>query len=99
MKDYVYYNDLFVIYAPLLTQNERDTFKDYYQEDLSLTEISENKSISRAAVQKTVKNVIDKLNYYENTLGKYKILNTVKKAASLDDIDAIKEELNQIIEG
>ena len=36
--------------------------------DLSLSEIADNKSISRAAVQKMVSNVIDKLNYYENIL-------------------------------
>ena len=30
MKDFVYYNNLFDIYCDLLTENERNTFKDYY---------------------------------------------------------------------
>ena len=35
MEDLVYYNELFEIYADLLTDKEKDAFKDYYFEDLS----------------------------------------------------------------
>ncbi len=99
MKDYVYYNDLFIIYASLLTQNERETFKDYYQEDLSLTEISENKSVSRAAVQKMIKNVLDKLNYYESKLHIYKNNKKLEDCLSINDINDIKKIINEILEG
>ena len=57
MKDFVYYNNLFDIYGDLLTDNERDNFRDYYQEDLSLSEIAGEKNVSRSAIQKTIKNV------------------------------------------
>lgn len=99
MKDYVYYNDLFIIYASLLTQNERETFKDYYQEDLSLTEISENKSVSRAAVQKMIKNVLDKLNYYESKLHIYKNNKKLEDCLSINDTNDIKKIINEILEG
>ena len=72
MKDFVYYNNLFDIYGELLTENERENFKDYYQEDLSLSEIADEKNVSRSAIQKTIKNVIDKLNNYEDILRIYK---------------------------
>ena len=52
MKDFVYYNNLYDIYSELLTDNERETFRDYYQEDLSLSEIADEKSVSRSAIQR-----------------------------------------------
>lgn len=99
MKDFVYYNELFIIYASLLTQNERETFKDHYQEDLSLTEISENKSVSRAAVQKMIKNVLDKLNYYESKLHIYKNNKKLEECLSINDLKDIKKIINEILEG
>lgn len=98
MKDFVYYNELFEIYGALLTNKEKDTFKDYYCEDLSLSEIADNKSISRAAVQKMVSNVIDKLNYYENILKINKNNKLLKECLDLNDIDKIKETINFILD-
>ena len=58
-------NTLYDFYGCLLTDKQQDIITLYYQEDLSLSEIAEENNISRAAVQKTVKNVLEKLNYYE----------------------------------
>ena len=98
MKDFIYYNELFEIYGTLLTDKERETFKDYYCEDLSLSEIADNKSISRAAVQKMVSNVIDKLNYYENILKINKNNKTLKECLEINNIDKIKESINSILD-
>lgn len=98
MKDFVYYNELFEIYGTLLTDKERETFKDYYCEDLSLSEIADNKSISRAAVQKMVSNVIDKLNYYENILKINKNNRTLKECLDLSDINLIKDKITNILD-
>jgi hypothetical protein len=98
MKDFVYYNELFEIYGALLTDKERETFKDYYCEDLSLSEIADNKSISRAAVQKMVSNVIDKLNYYENILKINKNNKMLKECLDLNDISSIKNKINNILD-
>ena len=98
MKDFVYYNELFEIYSALLTDKEKDTFKDYYCEDLSLSEIADNKNISRAAVQKMVSNVIDKLNYYENILKINKNNKTLKECLDLSDINLIKDKITNILD-
>ena len=71
MEEFVYYNNLFDVYGSLLTEKEQVTFKDYYQEDLSLSEIANENNVSRAAVQKTIKTVLDKLKYYEDMLHVY----------------------------
>ena len=94
MKDFVYYNALFDIYGDLLTENEINSFKDYYQEDMSLSEIAGDKNISRSAVSKTINVVIDKLNYYEDKLHIYE--KNCKLRDSLDK-DNLKDVVKKII--
>ncbi len=97
MEEFVYYNDLFDIYGELLTDKEQEAFRDYYQEDLSLSEIADNKNISRSAVQKMVKTVLEKLNYYE---GKLHVLSHNKKLRELlqyQDIDKLKKEIDSLL--
>ena len=97
MKEFVYYNNLFDIYGKLLTIKEQDSFKDYYQEDLSLAEIAEIKNISRAAVQKTIKNVLEKLDYYEDILGVLKKNNEIKIIVEGLDNESIKKKIEEIL--
>ncbi len=97
MEEFVYYNNLFDIYNELLTEKEVMTFKDYYQEDLSLSEIAESNNISRAAVQKTIKNVIEKLNNYEAKLHNYDTKNKLIKIINCEDINVIKKELEELL--
>ena len=68
MKNIVLYNELYLCYEDLLTDKEKETFLDYYSEDLSLSEIAINNKISKAAVSKTVNHVIEKLLSYEEKL-------------------------------
>ena len=97
MKEFVYYNSLFDIYGKLLTEKEQESFKDYYQEDLSLGEIAEIKNISRAAVQKTIKTVLEKLDYYEEILNVYaKNLKLKELVDSLDNED-IKKKMEEVL--
>jgi len=96
MKDFVYYNALFDIYGELLTENEINSFKDYYQEDMSLSEIADDKNISRSAVSKTINVVINKLDYYEDKLHIYK--NNCLLRDSLDK-DNLKDVVKEIING
>lgn len=97
MKEFVYYNNLFDIYGKLLTEKEQESFKDYYQEDLSLGEIAEIKNISRAAVQKTIKTVLEKLDYYEDILNVYaKNIKLKEIVDNLDDKD-LKNKIEEIL--
>ena len=93
MEDRIYYNELFDIYNSLLTENERKIFIDYYHEDMSLSEIADNYSISRSAVQKTLKTVVDKLLNYEQQL---KINKKTKKIINL--LKDNQELVNKVIQ-
>ena len=97
MKDFVYYNNLYDIYSELLTENERTTFEDYYQEDFSLSEIAEDRDISRSAVQKTLKNVLEKLENYEAKLQIYVKNNKLHELLDEDDLTMIKKGIEEIL--
>ena len=97
MEEFVYYNDLFDIYGELLTDKEQEAFRDYYQEDLSLSEIADNKNISRSAVQKMVKTVLEKLNYYEEKLHVLQSNKKLRELLQYQDIDKIKKEIDSLI--
>ena len=71
MDELVYYNELFDYYGELLTEKQKEYFKFYYFDNLSLSEIAEENNISRNAVSKTLKEVKEKLDYYENILNLY----------------------------
>lgn len=97
MEEFVYYNNLFDIYGCLLTEKEQVTFRDYYQEDLSLSEIAEENNVSRAAVSKVIKNVLDKLKYYEDKLGLYEKNSKIHELLNESDINVIKENIEKIL--
>ena len=97
MEEFVYYNNLFDIYSSLLTEKEQVTFKDYYQEDLSLSEIANENNVSRAAVQKTIKTVLDKLKYYEDMLHIYDKNVRLREILNQNDINLVKNEIEKIL--
>ena len=66
--DRVELTNLFDIYESLLTDREKEIFKYYYYEDLSLSEIGENLNITRTGVFNTLKKVEEKLLQYEDNL-------------------------------
>ncbi len=57
------------IYGPLLTQKQYELINDYYNNDLSLSEIAENNNITRQAVRDNIKKGEKKLFEYEEKLG------------------------------
>lgn len=61
-------NLLFDFYAPLLTERQRDVFRMYFHEDLSLGEISEQLEVSRQAVHDLLKRVQTALGDFEAKL-------------------------------
>ena len=56
------------IYGKLLTKKQYDVINDYYNNDLSLSEIAENNNISRQAVRDLIKKGESKLFEYEEKL-------------------------------
>ncbi|MDY5873848.1 MAG: sigma factor-like helix-turn-helix DNA-binding protein [Bacilli bacterium] len=95
--DRVELTNLFDIYESLLTDREKEIFKYYYYEDLSLSEISENLNITRTGVFNTLKKVEEKLLQYEDNLKLMSIKGTLKSLLEESDIEVIKNKLNKII--
>ena len=56
------------LYGKLLTQKQFDFLNDYYNNDLSLSEIAENNQITRQAVRDIIKKGEKKLFEYEEKL-------------------------------
>ncbi len=98
MKNVVYYNNLFDLYKDFLTIKEQNIFKDYYEEDLSLQEIALNKNISRNAVFKMIKRVLEKLENYESILQLNSKLLAIKKVLNECQEENIKKKIAQILE-
>lgn len=57
------------IYGKLLTKKQLSILEDYYNQDLSLSEIAENKNITRQAVRDIIKKGESKLFDLEEKLG------------------------------
>lgn len=97
MEKFVYYTKLFDCYKGLLNENERITFSSYYEENLSMQEIADNRGVSKSAIGSTIKNVELKLATYERILHLeakeeqfQKLLETIKD-------EKIKKELEKIM--
>ena len=65
----LYLIPLFDIYGDMLTDTQKNIFDLYYNEDLSLGEISENIGISRQGVRDNIKRSEEILVNLENKLG------------------------------
>lgn len=87
---------LFDYYGCLLTEKQQMYFKDYYFDNLTLSEMSENYNISRNAIHKSIKEVEEKLMYYEDKLNLYNKSNEIKKIITNLDND-IKEKIKELI--
>ena len=60
-------NRLLDIYGRLLTKQQFEIMSDYYYCDLSLSEISELRNISRTAVSDAIKTATKKLDKFEKS--------------------------------
>lgn len=98
MEKYVYYGMLFDIYQGLLKDSNKEIFKWYYDENLTLQEIADNLGVSKSYIGRIIKNTEKKLDELESTLHIYENKNKIKKLLEMNDIDKIKEELKKIFE-
>lgn len=72
MEERDYYIILYDLYSSLFSVKQKEYFEDYYFNNLSLSEISENVGVSRNAIHKSVKSIEKKLLFYEDNLKLYK---------------------------
>jgi len=97
MENREYLNKLFDIYKDLLTEVEQETFISYYMEDLSLSEIAENRGISKSSVGKTLNQAETKLKEYEEILHISSLKSQILEILDFDDINYIKEKITKLI--
>ena len=79
------------IYGKLLTEKQYKLLDDYYNNDLSLSDISENKKITRQAVRDNLKKGENNLFEYEDKLGIMK-----KTIIQNETISNVLSEINKI---
>ena len=96
MDERLYLIDLYDIYSELLDDKKKVYFEYYYFDNLSLSEISENLDVSRNAVHKSLKEVKEKLNFYEEKLELYKKRKELKSIIDVIDDKKIKQKLEDI---
>ena len=90
------YTYLFDYYGELFTDKQKEYFEDYYFNNLTLQEIADNNNISRNAVHKILKDMIKKLDYYEEKLNLYS--NKKKIEIIIKDLDNnIKRKIEELI--
>ena len=97
MDDVFYLNDLFDIYGELLTDRQRDYFKDYYFNNMSYGEIADKYNISRNAIYKQLGSATDKLNELEDILKIYKNNKKIREIINNCSDKKIISELEKII--
>lgn len=83
-------------YSPLLTQKQRECMQLYYEEDLSLSEISELLGISRQGVRDCLKKAENTLEHMEKELGLLR--NSLRLERLLDRLRELKRpEVDELI--
>ncbi len=69
-------------YGNLLPEKQQDMLEQYYQEDLSLSEIAENSGITRQGVHDNIKRAVAELKNYEEKLGLLTRFSEITEAAN-----------------
>ena len=100
----VYVNELLYLYGALLSPTQKEICEDYYSLNLSISEIAENRSISRAAVDDALSKGTKKLEDCEKKLGfaakndkLRKLLTKLKDAKSEQEKNRIIKEMEGLL--
>ena len=94
MKDNFEFIKLLDIYAPLLTATQREIAKLYFNYDLSLGEIAEQKGVSRQSVSDCLNKCRKQLEKYEEKLGFLKAMQDLSReySAYMTQVDRFLSE-------
>ena len=95
-------NSLLLTYGELLSSMQKDVLTCYYSYNLSLSEIAEERKVSRAAVEDALKKGVNKLEEFEKALKNHekreKILKiTAKIKQNYPDIAKDIEDIERIL--
>ena len=100
-EDRAYVCRLIDIYGNALSERQKDVVDLYYNEDLSLAEISENCGITRQGVRDAIRHGVETLYSLESALGvcaeRERVLSIASDIAQCDDISEVHRLAEQII--
>ena len=96
MKEREYILELYEIYNKLLTEREKNYFKDYYFEDYSLQEIADNYEVSKAYVGKYLNGIENKLMKFEEALNLYNRNTKIKEIISSLDKN-LRDKIEELL--
>ena len=86
---------LYDFYNTLFSDKQKLYFEEYYFNNLSLGEISNNYSLSRNAIHKIIKSMVEKLEYYEDKLKLYE--KSIELTKIIDTLDKdTKEKISKL---
>lgn len=88
---------LYDFYSELLSDKQKEHFEDYYFNNLSLGEISENENVSRNAIHKSIKNIENKLYFYEEKLKLYQKSQELNTLADTLQDKELKDKIKSIL--
>jgi uncharacterized protein len=95
MENHTYFTILYDYYGDLFNDKQKKYFEEYYFNNLSLGEISDNFKVSRNAVHKQIKRIENKLKEYELKLRLYekstKLNNIIESIDSLELKNKLRE--------
>ena len=89
MENQIYVTSLYDYYKGLLTNKQQEYFEDYYFDNLTMEEIADNNGVSKNAVSKSLIEVKDKLEEYENILKLYHNKQRILELLEQEEIDKI----------
>ena len=90
-------NSLLLSYGELLSESQKEVLSCYYSFNLSISEIAEERNVSRAAIEDALKKGVKKLEEYEVILkNNEKREQILKITAKLKDKSEIREDIEEI---
>lgn len=96
-EEMFHYNELFDIYGNLLNEREKEIFNLFYEEDLSLQEIANERGVSKSAIGNTIKTINKKLDNFETKLGFLNKINILEKLIDkIDNLD-LKNDIQKFL--
>jgi len=95
--------NLYDIYQDLLTDKQKAYFEQYYFDDFSITEISENYEVSRNAVHDQLKRTVqkiydleDKLHLHQTAKTRVNLIQQIQEKNTNKEIEKLLEELLKV---
>lgn len=101
LQDFVEYGRLFDLYGGLLSADRQKIMSDYFEFNMTLAEIAQEKNISRQAVLDAIDKSCEKLKEFESVLQIYDKKNALRTDLSellnLAESKELKEKVEEIL--